>query len=269
MGISIKQGLKLLLAFFFISCFRSAGAAQEIIRLATEEYPPYTSKDLANYGVASHIVTDAFALEGVQTEYSFFPGARALLSVKSGSWDGSLVWTKAPDRLELVHYSDPLFSSQNSVFFHLKTTDPTKLKYDPHKKNYASLKGLTVGGIIGYGYGANFEEAEQSGVLTVSRVTDYRQNFEMLLRGRINLVAANRDVGYFYLNQYFTEQQRAQISDTPHLAKVTTYYLILSKKTKNSEHYLQAFNRGLQRLKTNGSYEHYLMELGIRRYAKN
>ena len=79
--------------------------------------------------------------------------------------------------------------------------------------------------------------------MSVSRVTDYRQNFEMLLRGRISLVAANRDVGYFYLNQYFTEQQRALISDIPHLAKVTTYYLILSKKTKNSEHYLQTFNR--------------------------
>ena len=78
-GISIKRGLKFLLAFFFISCCLSAGADQETIRLATEEYPPYTSKHLANYGLASHIVTDAFALEGVQTEYSFFPCARALL----------------------------------------------------------------------------------------------------------------------------------------------------------------------------------------------
>ena len=40
--------------------------AEETIRIAIGEWPPYTSKELKHYGVVSRIVAETFALEGVK-----------------------------------------------------------------------------------------------------------------------------------------------------------------------------------------------------------
>ncbi len=50
--------------------------AAETIRLTNGEWQPYLSKDAPHHGFASHIVTEAFALVGVEVEYGFFPWKR-------------------------------------------------------------------------------------------------------------------------------------------------------------------------------------------------
>lgn len=91
---SIKQ---MLIVLFFLSISLNV-YAQESIRLTNGEWPPYLSKDLKHYGVASRIVTEAFDLEGIKVEYGFFPWERALELAKHGDWDGSLVWFHTPKR---------------------------------------------------------------------------------------------------------------------------------------------------------------------------
>jgi len=60
--------------FFFFSTFSWAG---EAIRLTTGEFVPFTSKSLKYNGVISRIVTEAFALEGGEVEYGWYPWKRA------------------------------------------------------------------------------------------------------------------------------------------------------------------------------------------------
>ena len=56
--------------------------AEETIRITNGEWPPYMSKKLKHYGLASRITTEAFASQGVKVEYGFFPWARSKLLVE-------------------------------------------------------------------------------------------------------------------------------------------------------------------------------------------
>ncbi len=49
--------------------------AQDTIRLTTGKWQPYTSKSAPHCGIASHVVTEGFAL--VEVEYGFSPWKRA------------------------------------------------------------------------------------------------------------------------------------------------------------------------------------------------
>ncbi|MCP4162741.1 MAG: hypothetical protein GY760_21990 [Deltaproteobacteria bacterium] len=51
------------MSYFFIAIvFLSNTSAEETIRIAVGEWPPYYSESLKHYGPALHVVTEAFAL---------------------------------------------------------------------------------------------------------------------------------------------------------------------------------------------------------------
>ncbi|MCP4687520.1 MAG: amino acid ABC transporter substrate-binding protein, partial [Desulfobacterales bacterium] len=109
-----------ILLLLFLLCFASVGFAEETITLTNGEWPPYMSERLEHHGVVSRIVVEAFALEGVRVEYSFFPWIRALSLAKAGAFDGSVVWWKTPEREKDFFFSDPVLDVRY-VFFHLKS----------------------------------------------------------------------------------------------------------------------------------------------------
>ncbi len=59
-----------------LGCSDIEAQAAETIRLANGEWHSFLSKGAPHHGFASHIVTDAFALVGVEVEYGFFPWSR-------------------------------------------------------------------------------------------------------------------------------------------------------------------------------------------------
>ena len=64
----MKKYYLLYFTFIFINLF-----PQTVVGLTNGEWPPYTSQNLKNYGVFSPIVSEAFELEGMTVEYTFFP----------------------------------------------------------------------------------------------------------------------------------------------------------------------------------------------------
>ncbi|MEE9297196.1 MAG: amino acid ABC transporter substrate-binding protein, partial [Phycisphaerae bacterium] len=71
-----------------LGCGVAAAQTSKTIRLTNGEWQPYLSKDSPHHGFASHIVTEAFALVGVEVEYGFFPWKRSFKLAKEGTWDG-------------------------------------------------------------------------------------------------------------------------------------------------------------------------------------
>ncbi len=74
-----------------LGCGVAAAEMSNTIRLTNGEWQPYLSKDVPHFGIASHIVTEAFALVGVEVEYGFFPWARSMKLAKVGRWDGRVL----------------------------------------------------------------------------------------------------------------------------------------------------------------------------------
>ena len=237
-----------MLLFTFSVSF--SALAEETIRLTNGEWKPYQSKTLKYYGVASRIVTEAFALEGVKVEYKFRPWKRAFIEAKLGKFDGSLIWAKVAQREKNFYFSDVVIIGR-STFFHLKS-------YPFNWETFDDLQGLEVGGTLGYSYA--FDEGEWKGKFKISRVPKDEQNFAKLLRKRIQIVPVDLNVGYLILHEQFKPEEVQLITHHPKAYFSSSYHLILSKKVKRNKLLIKKFNKGLIRLRESGKYDQFITE---------
>jgi polar amino acid transport system substrate-binding protein len=227
------------------------GIAEEEIRLTNGEWPPFTSKTLKHYGVYSHIVSEAFALEGVKVEYGFFPWPRAYHYVKKGEWDGSVTWAPTLEKEKDVWFSDPVFY-HTKVFFHRK-----QFSFDWN--TLQDLKDLPIGATAQYTYGHEFDQAAKDGTLIVDYATRDIQNFRKLLAGRFLLFASDIDVGYDLLKKYFSPEESVLVTHHAKPIQQTGTCVIFNKGAPDkSQRLLGLFNRGLKKLRQNGAYDQML-----------
>lgn len=222
------------------------------IRLTNGEFPPYLSETMPEYGIASQIVTEAFALQGVTVEYGFFPWARSLALAQEGTWDGTLIWTKNEEREKDFYFSDMVVSG-NAVFFHLNS-------YSFNWDSFEDLKGLRIGGTLEYNYGEEFKAAEEAGVFTVERVPADIQNFEKLLAGRIDIFPMTQEIGQHLIQQSLLPEQVAQITFHPKAVHSEPAFLLLSRQVEGNEEMMRLFNLGLQELRDSGRLQEIIDE---------
>lgn len=222
-------------------------SSAQTIRLANGDWPPYLSETMPNYGIASQIVIEAFALQGITVEYGFFPWPRAFVLAQDGSWDGSLLWYKNEEREKDFYFSEEVLGG-DTVLFHL-ASEPLEWE------SIDDLEGLRVGATLEYDYGEEFNQAEQAGLFTVERVPADLQNFEKLLAGRIDVFPLAREIGLYMIQQALTPEQVAQITYHPKPLRSDPGYLMLSRQVEGNEEMLKLFNSGLQELKQSGRLE--------------
>ncbi|ABC31036.1 ABC-type amino acid transport/signal transduction systems, periplasmic component/domain [Hahella chejuensis KCTC 2396] len=221
-------------------------AADITVRLANGEWPPYQSKTLKHYGVASHIVTEAFGIVGVNVQYVFFDSwKRAYAEALSGNLDGTLLWSPSVDREALFFFSEPVVMGE-SVFFHRVDSDFTW-------NSFSDLKRYRIGGTLGYSY--QFEDTEG---VKIDRVSSDEINFTKLLRGRIDVFPSDKDAGYALLYELFKPEDVAQLTISPHVYNSTTYHLIMTRALPANRERVKQFNEGLRQLKDSGLLDRYL-----------
>lgn len=233
---------------FFIISF--ACAASDKVVLANGEWEPYLSKKLINYGFASHVVSRAFEISGIEVEYKWYDNfwKRAYKDAKDGVVDGALVFSKKPERELEMFFTDPVFDGKKDVFFYLRGS-----RFD--WSTFTDLQGKLLGGTIGYNYGEGFEYAEKIGIFKTVRVKNDYLNFKALLLGRIDAFVAGEAAGYKVLSEKFTPEERERILHHKKPVRVATYHLVLTKKKIKSRDLRDKFNYGLKVLKETGEYK--------------
>lgn len=246
---------------YFIFCLllavSTAGLLAEempsTIFLANEEYLPYTSETLKDYGVTSAIVTAAFRLEGIETQYQFLPSARAYYMTRIGEFDGTLPWAKREGRELDFFYSDPVIEVDKAYFYSLIEAP---LAWDTDKSKIIDLENVKVATVIGYNYGDKLQKAEKNGQLQTVRLDKLVQGFSMLLAGRVDTVVSKKIVAEQVLIKNFTQAQRAKLTLMPISNDKPSYdYLLISRQVKHAEYLLGAFNRGLKKIHASGEYQ--------------
>ncbi|WP_313513220.1 transporter substrate-binding domain-containing protein [Pseudomonas sp.] len=247
----MRQSLMSLL-FASLALFDGSAGAEEI-RLTNGEWSPYLGQQLPYNGVASRIVSEAFALEGVQVQWEFLPWARALHLAEQGQRAGTAVWLRSPDRDAQFFVSEAVVSSGYSLF-HRKgeALDWTRA---------ADLKSLRIGGTNGYDYGEEFERAEQSGELQVTRLSSEEQGLRMLLANRLDVFPIDPIVAMDLLHSRFSAAERARLSYDPKPLRSDSLHLLLSRKVPGNDALMARFNHGLNTLRANGRIAQYLLEI--------
>ena len=228
--------------FILLSCQQSQA---KTVTLANGEWAPFQSEFMEHHGFISRVVTEAFAQEGYQVQYSFLPWKRGFEMAKIGSIDGTFIWGFLPEREPYFYFSDLVISLSTSVFHHKNT----KLIWNTNK----DFGNYRVAGILGYDYG--MAELEEAGEVKIMRTNSLESNIKMLEVNRIDAFFEDTDVGLYYINKLGLSKN-LKVSDSP-LNASEDYYLLISKSVKNGKALIDAFNRGLKKLKAAGKIKDY------------
>lgn len=224
--------------------FQTSDAPAQKILVSTGEWSPLISAQKTGYGPISTVITEAFAVSGIEVEFRFFPWKRALQEVRSGRVVASSAWRKTNDRQQEFLFSNGVYDNLN-VFFHLKSRN-----FDWH--NLSDLKHYYLGAALGYAYSEDFEKAEERGDFEVFRVNKERSLVEMLLTQRIDAFPANREVGLQLIRSQTPEAFDQYVIHPKPISK-SPLHLVFGKGQRNQA-LLKKFNAGLQQLKQSGRY---------------
>lgn len=191
--------LSLAFLIFYNLTITEKSFAQEKINLTNGEWPPYLSSNLPHNGMASHIVSRAFEIQGVHVKYGFFPWKRSLLYAKreDNEWHGSIVWSLRDDRAESFLYSDPVITTRHVLFHHI---DQKPIVWE----SIEDLRGKAVGLLLGSS-APTFEDAEKNGILTIWRFPNLGQIFGSILRRRVDIIPMVQDVGRYQIRKQFSK----------------------------------------------------------------
>jgi polar amino acid transport system substrate-binding protein len=242
---------------FWIASTQISCAANPVIHLTSGEFPPWLSPQLKYHGIASRIITDAFAKVGYDVEFHYFPWGRSYYLAQIGEFDGTAGWQKNAKRERDFYFSDPLVQSK-IVFFHLKSLPFVW-------KNFSDLKTYSISTTAGYAYGADFDLARKSIPLQVYDSNNDYLNLKKIVSGRYQLSIMDYDVGLFLLRSQFSKEDSNQVTADAKIVGQENLYLLLNKKnSKNAEpknaELIQKFNTGLKALKAEGRINEYLLE---------
>lgn len=228
----------------------SPTAQTDTLLLSSSNYYPHYAEDLPQQGAVSEIIRQAFLLQGINIDIQFMPFARAYRESQQANYIGLIAAWYDDERAEHFYYSQPLYANQ-IVFF--KRRDMAVSYSD-----YADLaqQKLRLAEVQGY---LQVPGLPKSGV-AISRVATDEQAFQMLARGRVDLVPADKLNGLYLVDEKLPQYAGQLDWMTPALEQ-RPMYLLLSKKDPRSEALIQRFNNGLQQLRQSGQFQQILDNL--------
>lgn len=221
------------------------------ISIATGEYAPWSSQELEGGGFLHRIITEAFALQGIEVEYTYYPWARSYEEVKAGKHQVAAFWACSLERQEYFYCSDPIGKEDVVFFYH---------RDKPLKKwqGLDNLAGYKIGATKGYTYTKEFWDAADSKRLDVHVVTRDILNMKMLIRKRLDLVVMGYVAGVGLMNKNFEPVQITQIRYHPQPLTSLTFHLLVPRNLENGKELLHQFNHGIAKLRASGKYrEHF------------
>ena len=252
---------KRLLTLVTLLLFTSLLQAQTTIRITNGDWDPYMSSHAYQYGLTSHMVTQAFKLEGIDIEWGFFPWKRAFESAKEGrDWDAAAAWWPSDAYQDDFYTSDAIMDTA-LVFFHLK-------EYEFHWNGVDDLKGISIGFTRGYSYGEALMDAKIGNRINTEVANTDEQNFNKLLFERIQIFPNDKTVGYTQIKNTFTPHEANLFTHHPKEFKVNTLHLLVSKRSKNAKLFLDKFNSGLKKLRASPQYQQMFNDLKQGKYQR-
>ncbi|MCL9779934.1 transporter substrate-binding domain-containing protein [Vibrio sp. S4M6] len=161
---------------------------------------------------AKRILTEAYSRLGYQINIRELPAERALLFSNSGKTDGELfriknIHTRYPN---LVMVPISIVTGEDVVF--------ARKGIDMRVDGFQSLNGYKIGIVRGI---INAREVTKG--MDVHVVSKYEQLFELLEKGRIDVIFLNRQKGLRYINQL---KYKNIIMLEPPLSKLKLYHYL-------------------------------------------
>lgn len=227
---------KIIFCLLLLSTLTSPVKGGELVTLAVENsWPPYADKH--GNGISKKIIIEAFKAVNMEVEFIVVPYARALKMAELGKVHGAFNVSKQKDTMQRFNFGEEALL-QAPAYFYFPNNSPL---------NFSSINqapdGLTIGLIIGYEYGNNFEKNRSR--FTEVRVSDQKQIISLLIKKRIDVAIMFDQVA----NEKLTEMSLPQSAIIKgHLNHISDIYIAFSKKRKTAP-IIKKLDEGLRKIK--------------------
>ena len=229
--------------------------AQGTVTISTGEWAPFLSEKMPHGGIATRIVTAAFAAVGINVEYRWYGEfwERAKQDALHAEVDFSAVWYHTEARARLFAFTDPVIDVATVFFYHKDAP------FDWHSLETIDVR-KTIGVTRGYSYSEQFDVAKEAGWFRHEVADRDVLNFRKLLRRRIDAFVIGELVGHDILKQSFSPSHRAALAVHPRKISEAPMFLITSKDNPRALPLLKRFNEGLRILRDSGGHEAIMRE---------
>jgi polar amino acid transport system substrate-binding protein len=233
--------------------------ADDVLPLATGEWPPYTSEQLPENGFLTELMAIIVGEMGMKPEFFFLPWPRATIITKQGGVFGAFPYAITVERQKDFYFSEVIHSDTAYMFYH-----KTRFADKPVFKTVEELRQFNVAALRGDNISRYLKENQ----VNLQELTTPEQLLLMLQKDRVDMVAIEKKVGLSTIKHLFPEQLREFVMlDKPLLS--TGSSLMVSKQYPNALTLLKQFNEALLKIQQNGTYERVLAKHGFLESIEN
>lgn len=215
------------------------------VSLVSDVWPPFTN-ELSKRAVAFDIVNTALQNVYVSTNFEITDFQDVIQSIQERKYDGSAALWKTPEREEFLLFSEPYLQNQ-LVLVGRRGSDVS----------FSDLKELTtasIGLVESYAYGEEITGYEK--VKWIYEKSD-KKNFEKLLNGELDYILVDALlIQYLLQNQEEEVKEYLAIGSTP--LSTHTLHFAVHKETEGGETLINYFNREIQKMIQDGTYNEIL-----------
>lgn len=220
--------------------------AEPQLRMATLEYPPYSSEHLPDGGSIVALTRRAFAVRGHSLQIDFMPWARVRMGLRNSSYQGALALWPQEVKEEGLLASRPLFYSELGLF--VRNDHPLPFN------QLQELRGQTLGIVRGHGYPQHILEAG----LSLEEAVDDISNLRKLKARRFDMVLLEHIVGNHLINN--DEQLRGTLRWHGNVLERVPLLVGFVPPKAGEPDWSKVFEQGLRDLHSSGEYMQILRE---------
>lgn len=244
-----------LFSLFILSSSAFTKEKMKSFKLATIEWPPYTSGKLKGKGWASAVVKAVFKNQGYNVRVAIMSGkntwGKVLRNVKSGKFLGGFPAYYSEDRT-IDYFITRAFGSGPLAFFKRKGEDI------PFDGDLETLKNFKIGVVKDYYNGEVFTRADY---LKKRMFKSDRVSLVMLTKKRVDLVLLDKLVTEYHLNNDpYLKKLKGDLQAVKPVLQNKDLHVLFTKKNKMGAKLTIAFNKGLNALRENGELKKILEE---------
>lgn len=238
-----------------LPCWQGMAIAGPVVRLASEEWPPFVSASLPDNGLSGAYVTAVFARTGSTPSIDYFPWKRTMeVGLNDPHYAGLLAVWRTPQREALCHFSAPIGTTVN-VLAYLKEAPVAALAL-------RDLREVQVGTVAGYSNGEEFDSLVRGGALHVQEGVNDETNLRKLLGKRFDaMVIEKRVLRQLLAGGHFTRAERERIAFSDNLFHERTVHICF-QRTPAGRAQQRAFNDAAREVDLQKFEHDYLRHFG-------
>ncbi len=244
----IMRRIPSLCLLFAVPCLIAPAAAAPLLVVTGDDYPPFASVNLPDGGFSLPLVRAAFAASGMDITIEIMPWRRGYDMVLRGEAIATFPYVDTPERRRETAFSDALYEVVQDLV--ARREDPPAFDGRPE-----SLKGLTICMPFGYALPPVLERRVEQGAMARVSPADPADCANLVARGRADIAVGDR----WSLRRIVaaTGLQHSLATLQPPFSR-TSHHAVFSRAAADWPGLLDAFNRGLARVKATPAYAGWL-----------